>query len=151
MEDNFVNENFYEISLDIIDINRILFNYFNSKYGSVVFFVGKVRSVNNSKKVIGVNYDMCDELVLKTLYDICNYYNSSKQFKIYVSHFKGYLRIGEISVVIIVESFNRKDSFFICNSILEDIKNKLPIWKYEYYDNGFSDWLNGKKINIRNN
>lgn len=145
MEGNFLREFFFEISLDIINVNKILDKYFNIEYGAVVCFIGKVRNINENKKVIGINYDMCDELVLKTFYDICMYYNKIyKDIKIYISHFKGYLKVGYISTLIIVESYNRKNSFVICNMILEDIKNKLPVWKNEHYFFEKSNWINGK-------
>ena len=147
MEDNILNNFFCEISLDFIDINNIFKNHFNSDYGAIVCFFGKVRNKNNEKNVVGISYDMCDEFFIKILNDICYYYCKNYQnIKIYVSHFKGYLKIGFVSTLIIVESLNRKNSFVICSMILEDIKKKLPIWKKEHYFTSNSTWINGQII-----
>ena len=143
-----MNNYFFEITLDYIDIKEILEKKFHVEYGATVFFLGKVLNFNSNKKVVGINYDMCDELVLLKFYNICKHYcDLYKNIRIYISHFKGYLKIGFISIVIIVESLNRKNSFIICNMILEDIKNNLPIWKYEHYFFDDSNWLNGKTLN----
>ncbi|QQG46969.1 MAG: molybdenum cofactor biosynthesis protein MoaE [Candidatus Azosocius agrarius] len=139
-----MNNYFCEISLDLIDVEKIVKKYFKIEYGAVVFFVGKIRNFNIEKKVMGITYDMCDELVLRILSNVCEHYcKIYKNIKIYISHFKGYIKIGYVSILIIVESYNRKNAFIICNMILEDIKNKTPIWKYEHYFTKNSTWIDG--------
>jgi len=42
--------------------------------------------------------------------------------------------VGEPSIVIAVSSPHRKEAFVACEQILEEVKQKVQIWKREYYE-----------------
>jgi molybdopterin synthase catalytic subunit len=42
--------------------------------------------------------------------------------------------VGEPSIVIAVSSPHRKEAFVTCEQILEEVKQKVQIWKREYYE-----------------
>ena len=65
---------------------------------------------------------------------------------IFLEHAKGYVSVGEISILIAVSSAHRDEAFKICRYILEEIKHKSPIWKKEHYIEGNEQWLPGHSL-----
>ena len=48
--------------------------------------------------------------------------------------------IGEISLVVAVASPHRKEAFFACHAAVDRLKETVPIWKKEVYEDG-SRWV----------
>ena len=121
---------------------------FSEKNGAESIFVGRVRNENSGKKVIAVTYDTHDLVVIKSFQSICNAAKSKfdKGANIFLEHAKGYVPVGEISILIAVGSGHRDEAFQICRYILEEIKHQSPIWKKEHYVEGKEEWLPGHSL-----
>jgi len=121
----------------------------SSKFGASIFFTGTVRDQNNNKTVTGITYDSHDELVIKSFEEICNEADQKLNIKdkaIFIEHIKGYLKLGEISIVIAVGCKHRDQAYVLSRYIIEEIKKRSPIWKKEHYQNGESTWLKGNPL-----
>tara|TARA_B100000029_G_scaffold481228_1_gene530097 strand:+ start:136 stop:594 length:459 start_codon:yes stop_codon:yes gene_type:complete len=120
----------------------------SERNGAESIFIGKVRNENDKKKVIAVTYDTHDQAVIKTFHTICNSAKDKfdKNSKIFLEHTKGYVPVGEISILIAVGSGHRDEAFKICRYILEEVKHQSPIWKKEHYENGKEEWLPGHSL-----
>ena len=116
-------------------------------YGAVDVFIGSVRNHHEGQSVTGLTYDVHEALAQQTFMDISNEAQQRwSDIKIYVSHYKGQLEIGGISVLIAVGSAHRAESFEVCRYIIEELKKRSPIWKKEHYIDGKSDWLPGHSL-----
>lgn len=117
-------------------------------HGAIELFIGTVRDLNVGRKVLSVDYDVFEPLAIHTFNDICK--QSKEKFtqslKIYISHFKGMLPVGGLSVVIAVSSPHREEAFSACRYIIEEIKVRAPIWKQEHYIDGVSEWVKGHAL-----
>ena len=118
-------------------------------YGASIFFTGTVRNINNDKEVIGMTYDSHDELVLKSFEEI--YKEAGDKLKIidkavFIEHIKGYIGLGEISIIIAVACKHRDQTYILSRYIIEEIKKRSPIWKKEHYKNKESEWLKGNPV-----
>jgi len=121
----------------------------SSKFGASIFFTGTVRDQNNNKTVTGITYDSHDELVIKSFEEICNEADQKLNIKdkaIFIEHIKGYLKLGEISIIIAVGCKHRDQAYVLSRYIIEEIKKRSPIWKKEHYENDESAWLKGNPI-----
>ena len=120
----------------------------SEKNGAESIFIGRVRNENSGKKVTAVTYDVHDKAVIKSFQSICNDAKSKfdKSASIFLEHAKGYVPVGEISILIAVSSGHRDEAFKICRYILEEIKHKSPIWKKEHYTEGNEQWLPGHSL-----
>ena len=120
----------------------------SKEYGAESIFVGRVRNENIGKKVTAVTYDAHDQVVLKSFQSICS--DAKKKFdksvSIFLEHAKGYVFVGEISILIAVGSGHRDEAFKICRYILEEVKHQSPIWKKEHYADGKEEWLPGHSL-----
>jgi molybdopterin synthase catalytic subunit len=59
-----------------------------------------------------------------------------------IHHRIGRLQIGEASVVIAAAAAHRADAFRICRYAIERVKQIVPIWKHEYFEDGEA-WVDG--------
>ena len=121
----------------------------SSDYGASIYFTGTVRNQNNNKSVIGITYDSHDALVLKSFKEI--YEETDKKLNIqkkaiFIEHAKGYLNLGEISIIIAIACKHRDQAYILSRYVIEEIKKRSPIWKKEHYTDNQSDWLKGNPI-----
>ncbi len=61
----------------------------------------------------------------------------------HVHHGIGHMIPGQPSVAIHVATAHRVAAFDACRHLIERIKEDLPVWKQEFYDDGTSLWLKG--------
>ena len=125
-------------------------NFISSfNFGASIIFTGTVRNQNNDQNVIGITYDSHDELVIKSFEEIYNEIDQKLNIKdksVFIEHAKGYLSLGEISIIIAVASKHRDEAYVLSRYIIEEIKKRSPIWKKEHYTNNESAWLKGNPI-----
>ena len=121
----------------------------SSKFGANIYFTGTVRNLNDNKEVIGITYDSHDEMVIKSFEEI---YNEAEQKlniqdkAVFIEHVKGYVKLGEMSIIIAVACKHRDQAYVLSRYIIEEIKKRTPIWKKEHYINEDSQWLKGNPI-----
>ena len=121
----------------------------DSKFGASIYFLGTVRNNNDNKTVTGITYDCHDEMVIKSFQEIYNEADQKLDIKdkaVFIEHAKGYLNLGEISIIIAVACKHRDQAYVLSRYIIEEIKKKSPIWKKEHYENEESEWLKGNPI-----
>lgn len=53
--------------------------------------------------------------------------------RISIHHRLGSVPVGETSIVIAVTSPHRREAFYVCEWILEQVKMHTPVWKREWY------------------
>ncbi len=121
----------------------------SSKFGASIIFTGTVRDVNENKKVTGITYDSHDELVVKSFEEIYKESGDKLHIKdkaVFIEHVKGYVGLGEVSILIAVACPHRVEAYDLSRYIIEEIKKRSPIWKKEHYENESSEWLKGNPI-----
>ena len=121
----------------------------SSKFGASIFFIGTVRDFNENKKVTGITYDSHDALVIKSfkeIYDEADDKLNIKDKAVFIEHIKGYVKLGEISIIIAVGCKHRDQAYVLSRYIIEEIKKRTPISKKEQYDKETSEWLKGKSL-----
>ena len=123
----------------------------SSKFGASLIFKGTVRENNENKKVTGITYDSHDEMVIKSFKEIYDEVDQKLKIKgkaVYIEHVKGYVELGEISIIIAVACPHRAETYILSRYIIEEIKKRSPIWKKEHYENEESEWLKGNPIQV---
>lgn len=121
----------------------------SSKFGASIFFTGTVRETNENKKVTGITYDSHDDLVIKSFKEIYEEVEKKLHIKdkaVFIEHVKGYVGLGEISIIIAVACPHRSEAYDLSRYIIEEIKKRSPIWKKEHYKNKDSQWLKGNPV-----
>ena len=138
-----------DIKKEKIEISKVEQFISSSKFGASIIFTGTVRDVNENKKVTGITYDSHDELVVKSFEQIYKESGDKLHIKdkaVFIEHVKGYVGLGEVSILIAVACPHRVEAYDLSRYIIEEIKKRSPIWKKEHYENEESEWLKGNPI-----
>jgi len=125
-----------------IDINKYFNLALTGKKGAIVSFIGTVKKRNLNKNVLKIKYVVFKSLAYSMLKKQCIYFVSKYNCQIYIYQYDGVLYIDDVNILIIVNSNSRFVSFSICSSLLEFIKNNVPIWKKEFYIDNTYKWIN---------
>ena len=57
-----------------------------------------------------------------------------------IHHRIGLVAIGETSVVIAVSAPHRQDALAACKDAIDELKDRVPLWKKEVYEGG-EEWI----------
>jgi len=110
--------------------------------GGIVTFIGTVRNATKSKTVTLLDFSAYEPMALKEIQKIAN--TALVKFdihKIAIHHAVGELKIGDIPVIIAVSSAHRKAAFEACEFAIDTLKETVPIWKKEHFEDG-EVWVN---------
>ncbi len=109
--------------------------------GAVVTFLGATRNNFQGKRVLNLEYEAFEEMALTKIEEIRKEIQAQFQIEdIAISHRIGIVPIGEISLVIAVASPHRKEAFLACHQAVDRVKEIVPIWKKEVFEDG-SRWV----------
>ncbi len=56
-------------------------------------------------------------------------------------HRVGELEIGDLAVVVAAAAPHRAEAFEACRRLIDDLKHQVPIWKYQEFADGGSEWV----------
>ncbi|WP_106399615.1 molybdenum cofactor biosynthesis protein MoaE [Actinocorallia populi] len=56
-------------------------------------------------------------------------------------HRVGELEIGDLAVVVAAAAPHRAEAFAACRRLIDDLKHQVPIWKYQEFADGGSEWV----------
>ncbi|MEZ8219708.1 molybdopterin synthase catalytic subunit [Candidatus Fervidibacteria bacterium JGI MDM2 SSWTFF-3-K9] len=136
---------FVNVSPEPIDLTSLLDFVASPQAGAIVSFVGTVREFSHGKKVTALTYEAYEPMAKKELMRIAEeMLNRWQLCKVAIVHRTGTLSIGKISVAIFVSAPHRSDAFEAARYAIERIKETVPIWKREHFEDGTSEWVEGK-------
>ena len=110
--------------------------------GAIVTFAGTTRNETHGKKVVSLTYEAYPEMAEKKLREIGE--QAKARFpitKIAIEHRIAKLDVGVISVGIAVSSAHRPAAYDACRFAIEAIKEDVPIWKREIFEDGTEEWV----------
>ena len=130
-----------ELTQDQLDPEKVTSQVRRDTNGAVVTFLGSTRNNFQGKTVLSLEYEAFDEMALKKMGEIRREIQEQFQIEdIAISHRIGTVPIGEISLVVAVASPHRKEAFQACQVAVDRIKEIVPIWKKEVFEDG-SRWV----------
>lgn len=105
--------------------------------GAINVFIGTVRNQTAQKNVVGLDYEAFEAMAIKKMQEIAE--EAKAKFpvlKVAIAHRVGKLKLGEIAVVVAVATPHRAESFAACKFIIDTLKEVVPIWKKELFEDG---------------
>ncbi len=109
--------------------------------GGSTVFIGTVRNQTSGKVVIRLAFEAYEPMAISEMTKIAQSVQQKwKAEKISIHHRIGTLDIGEIAVVIAVATPHRKAAFEACAYCIDTLKQTVPIWKKEFFEDG-SVWV----------
>ena len=114
-------------------------------HGAIASFIGVVRNHHHGRGVTHLVYDcyqpMAERMLAELIAEAAARFDAGLSAQVH--HGIGRMDPGQASVAIHVASAHRVAAFDACRHLIERIKQDLPVWKQEFYDDGTSLWLKG--------
>lgn len=133
--------NFFEISQEPINTQSVIDKVVQREAGAITTFIGTVRELTYGKKTLYLVYEAYEPMAIKKLEQIGQEIEEKwSGSKVAITHRVGKLDITDIAVVIAVSTPHRADSYEANRYAIERIKQIVPIWKKEHWEDG-QEWI----------
>lgn len=127
----------FQITNEPIIIQEIVDKVVDRNAGAINTFIGTVREMTKEKKTLYLIYEAYESMAVKKLEQIGREIEERwPKTKIAITHRVGKLEITDIAVVIAVSTPHRADSYEASRYAIERIKEIVPIWKKEHWEDG---------------
>jgi molybdopterin synthase catalytic subunit len=124
-----------------LDLGAVIAEVEDERAGAIATFQGTVRRQSRGREVIALEYEaysgMAEKVMaeiaagVKERYDLC---------EVAVAHRVGRCEVGEVSVAIAVSAPHRHDALAACRDVIDELKERVPLWKKELYEGG-EEWI----------
>ena len=111
--------------------------------GAVVGFAGVVRNHDGGRDVVRLEYSAhphAEQVLFEALADIAA--TAPGVRAIAASHRVGSLQIGDAALVVAVAADHRAAAFDTCARLVDTVKERLPVWKHQFFADGTDEWVN---------
>jgi molybdopterin synthase catalytic subunit/molybdopterin converting factor small subunit len=129
------------LSAKPLDLGAAVAEVADDRAGAIATFVGTTRVESRGRTVVQLEYEayegmaerVMEELAasLRERYDLC---------AVAIHHRVGRVGVGEQSVLIAVSAPHRHDALAACRDAIDTLKETVPLWKKEVYEDG-EEWI----------
>jgi molybdopterin synthase catalytic subunit len=137
-------EDFFQITCEPIATHALARQLKAPEDGALVIFEGTVRNHAQGRRTLFLEYEAYEPMAIRKLEEIGR--EVKEKFAIHrigIVHRIGRLEIGQTSVSIVVSAAHRSPAFAACHYALDRLKQIVPIWKKEYFEDG-AVWAEGE-------
>lgn len=130
-----------EISTDPLAMEAMTAAVTDPRCGAVVTFDGVVRDHDGGRGVDRLEYSAhptAGEVLAEVAREIAERHPHTL---LAVAHRHGPLAIGDSALVCAVAAPHRKQAFAACDDLVDTVKQRVPIWKHQIFDDGESEWV----------
>jgi MoaE-MoaD fusion protein len=124
-----------------LDLGAVIAEVADERAGAIATFQGTVRRVSRGREVIALEYEAYSGMAEKVMAEIAEAVKSRYELcDVAVAHRVGRCEIGEVSVAIAVSAPHRRDALAACGDMIDELKERVPLWKKEFYEGG-EEWI----------
>jgi molybdopterin synthase catalytic subunit len=126
-----------KLSVSTLNVQDCVDWVMSPETGGIDVFVGTVRNATKGKGVIRLEFEAYEKMAVSEMEKITQQsFAKWPVQKILIHHRTGVLQIGEIPVIIAVSAAHRDAAFDACRFIIDTLKQTVPIWKKEIFEDG---------------
>lgn len=138
----------FAITRKKIEIQPLIDYVSDRNAGAICTFIGTVREMTKGKKTLYLEYQAYEEMAEKKLKQIGDEIVARyPEAKVAIVHRIGHLEITDVAVAIAVSTPHRSESFEAARYAIERIKEIVPIWKQENWEDG-KCWIGDQKEQV---
>ena len=108
--------------------------------GAVVTFEGVIRDHDHGSGVSALDYEAHPDAEA-FLREVCESLAAESGLRVAAAHRIGHLVVGDVALIAAVAAPHRADAFAACARLVDEIKQRVPIWKRQHLDDGVSEWV----------
>ncbi len=129
------------LSPEPLSLDRCLSAVGGPGMGGIVTFTGVVRRHSRGVTVERLEYEAYGSMALREMTRLCDEIEAELPgVRVAVEHRTGTLQIGDLAVVIAAAAPHRAEAFTACRAMIDRLKDRVPIWKKEFSDDG-TEWV----------
>lgn len=130
-----------KVTSEVLAAEPLIKRVSSAASGAVAVFVGVAREFSEGRRVVFLQYEAYQEMAERKMGEIVAEIKQKWTVNdVAMLHRVGVLQIGETSIVIAVSAAHRRDALAACQYAIERVKEIVPIWKKEVFEDG-SRWV----------
>lgn len=122
--------------VDTLDTSSAYERLSHPKSGGTCVFIGSVRNTTQNEKVEALDFETYEKMAVKEMRNIAE--EAAKKWKlnnVIMHHAQGRKQIQEPVVMVGASSAHRDACFEACRYLIDTLKERVPIWKKEFFSN----------------
>jgi molybdopterin synthase catalytic subunit len=139
----------FDVTAEPLDPARLVEAVRRDESGAVVLFYGVARNHSDGRRVRALEYEAHASLAVKKLQEVAEEVAARYPIDaVGALHRVGHLAIGETSLLVAVASAHRQEAFEAAQYAVDRIKQIVPIWKKEIWEDGGGAWVLGHAVEL---
>ena len=131
----------FRLSGEPLSLDAVVDEVRSDQAGAIATFIGTTRVQSRGHNVLHLDYEAYEEMAEQVMAEIAE--DLKRRYvlwEIAIHHRTGRVDIGEASVVIAVSAPHRQDALAACKEAIDTLKERVPLWKKEFYEGG-EEWI----------
>jgi molybdopterin synthase catalytic subunit len=131
----------YLLSEEPLSLDRVVDEVRSDEAGAIATFTGTTRVHSRGRTVTHLDYEAYEGMAESVMAEIAGALKERYSLTgIAIHHRIGRVEIGETSVLIAVSAPHRQDALAACRDAIDELKERVPLWKKEVYEGG-EEWI----------
>jgi molybdopterin synthase catalytic subunit/molybdopterin converting factor small subunit len=124
-----------------LDLDAVVAEVADERAGAIATFQGTVRRQSRGRQVIALEYEAYAGMAEKVMAEIADGVKERYELCVVaIAHRTGRCDVGDVSVAIAVTAPHRQDALSACRDVIDELKERVPLWKKELYEGG-EEWI----------
>ncbi|HET7134777.1 MAG TPA: molybdenum cofactor biosynthesis protein MoaE [Casimicrobiaceae bacterium] len=129
------------LSDEPLSLDRVVDEVRDENAGAIATFTGTTRIESRGRTVTHLDYEAYEGMAEDVMAEIADSLSAKYELcAIAIHHRTGRVSIGETSVLIAVSAPHRQDALAACKDAIDELKQRVPLWKKEVYEGG-EEWI----------
>jgi molybdopterin synthase catalytic subunit/molybdopterin converting factor small subunit len=129
------------LSDEPLSLDRVVDEVRDEQAGAIATFTGTTRIQSRGQTVTHLDYEAYEGMAERVMAEIAEGLQARYELSaVAIHHRVGRVGIGETSVVIAVSAPHRQDALAACKDAIDELKERVPLWKKEVYTGG-EEWI----------
>jgi molybdopterin synthase catalytic subunit/molybdopterin converting factor small subunit len=129
------------LSEEPLSLDRVVDDVRDEQAGAIATFTGTTRISSRGRTVTHLDYEAYEGMAERVMAEIAEGLQARYELSaVAIHHRVGRVGIGETSVVIAVSAPHRQDALAACRDAIDELKDRVPLWKKEVYEGG-EEWI----------
>jgi MoaE-MoaD fusion protein len=129
------------LSEEPLSLDRVVDEVRSDEAGAIATFTGTTRVHSRGRTVTHLDYEAYQGMAEGVMAEIAERLQDRYELcAVAIHHRIGRVGIGDTSVVIAVSAPHRQDALAACRDAIDELKQRVPLWKKEVYAGG-EEWI----------
>jgi molybdopterin synthase catalytic subunit/molybdopterin converting factor small subunit len=129
------------LSDEPLSLDRVVDEVRDEQAGAIATFTGTTRISSRGRTVTHLDYEAYEGMAERVMAEIAEGLHARYELSAVAIHHRiGRVGIGDTSVVIAISAPHRQDALAACKDAIDELKERVPLWKKEVYTGG-EEWI----------